>query len=146
MRRNTEAATVRWSADVLASDLESFEERLPITGAMTAVILIALRDFLERLENDPMLQVKVHEDIAHHLFEEKLEGRGPSLDIRIPTQLYIRFNELIPEWGGATWFIRRVFTHVNATLDHDVVGTQVQAAVTRLLSFEAHSQSTEVVR
>ena len=133
MRRDTTQDTTRWSAKLPLDDYERFQELLPINGALTAVVILGLRRFIERLEDDPLLQAVTHERIAHHLYEEERLGKMHALDVRIPTELYVRFNAMIPEWGGATWFIRALIGSLNRTLQQNIVGTQIDTAVERLL-------------
>lgn len=133
MRRNTEAETVRWSAELPAEEYERFKTLLPMGGAFAATITLGLQTFVERLEAEPMLQVWAHNDLASHIYSEAKPARSHHLDVVIPTELYERFNLLIPEWGGATWFIRRLIASMNEVLKEDALPQQVNEAISQLL-------------
>ncbi len=133
MRRNTSASTVAWAVDLAESEHEAFARIYPVKGSFTSVITLGLQCFLDMLEREPQLQVWAHEDIARHLHLEDKPEKRRTLEINIPTALYERFNQLIPEFGGTSWFVRRLIASTIAG-DTTPLQEQVTKAVERLLS------------
>lgn len=136
MRRRTDQSSTVWNAQVDAALLKDVERRLPVHGIRTYLIVAGLKQFLEEVRHSPSAQKVVHEDIQFMLHSE---ARNPSsvlqsINVRIPTQDYIEFNELFPEWGGASWFMRRFLQAFNSELEsrNIVLGSIIESCVAPL--------------
>ena len=123
MRRDTLREFVNWEVDLAQSEHDAFQRVFPVKGTYTSVIAIGLQHFLDTIEIEPMLQVWAHEDIAQHLHNEERPVRRKNLSVTVPTPLYKRFNNVLPEWGATSWFIRRL---VGAIIAADTVPLQRQ--------------------
>jgi hypothetical protein len=133
VRRDTTQTTVFFSARVSSSDKEEFKHLLPLHGAQTACISIALEKFLDRIEQEHDCLQFVHEAIQRHLHEETRGGQMEELTIHIPVGLYQRFNQLVPEVGGTSWFIRRTLQALNRQLAEFVLDERIEMAVRSIL-------------
>lgn len=135
MRRDATKSSVFFSARVSSEDKQEFKNLLPLHGAQTACISIALEKFLDRVEAEPRLLQWVHQDIQYHLHEEvKSGGTMEELTIHINVNLYKRFNEAVPEQGGSSWFIRRALCALNRQLAEFVLDERIEMAVRSMLS------------
>lgn len=116
MRRRTDQPTTVWNAQVNTALIEEIEARIPVRGARVWLITEGLSRFLAEVRHSPSAQNIAHDDIQAMLHLEQKETHLSSINIRIPTPLYAEFNEIFPEWGGATWFIRRLLRAFNEQL------------------------------
>ena len=107
MRRDTSASTVVWAAEIEQSTIESFESRLPMNGARAWVIARGTELFLDFTEHSPRLQKKVRDDLQRMLHAEKRTGLT-KINLRLPRDIYERFNRVYPEWGMTSWMIRHI--------------------------------------
>lgn len=136
MRRAVDKPTAFWSARVSAHDKEEFKNLLPLHGAQTACFGIALEKFLEAVQADPELRKFVHDDIQRHLHEENKGGPTAELTVNVPSAKYISFNELFPEQGATSWFIRRTLKALNHQLASFVLDERIEQAVRSILRSE----------
>lgn len=132
MRRDTNKASVAWAAKLDADTYGAFQKIFPVKGTFSSIITLGLEAFLNRIENEPMLQVWAHEAIAEHLHNETKPVKCRDLDIRIPTSLYERFNKVLPEWGATSWFVRRLVSTM-VMQDTQPLEEQVTTAIEQLL-------------
>jgi hypothetical protein len=133
MRRNASNPTTYWSARVSSLEKSEFKHLLPIHGAQTACITIALEKFLDFAEASADVRRFVHDDIQRHLHEESRSGPTEEITVTINSNLYIRFNELFPEQGGTSWFIRRTLQAVIVQLAEFVLDERIELAVRSIL-------------
>lgn len=122
MRRRTDQPTTVWNAQVDSAVVDELKRRIPAVGIRVWVVTQGLQVFLDEVRNSPRAQKIVHDDIQFMLREEerKKDIKLVPMNVRIPTQAYTEFNTFFPEWGGATWFMRRVLQNVVGELtEHD---------------------------
>jgi hypothetical protein len=107
LRRDDTQPTVVWNADVSVEILAQFEAMFPMNGSRTWAITVGLEKFLERAEANPVFLRAVHVGVEQMLADpDDIHKR--SINLRIPSALYTRFNKILPEWGATTWFIRHL--------------------------------------
>lgn len=133
MRRAVDKPTTFWSARVYAPDKEEFKNLLPLHGAQTACFNIALEKFVAAIKANPELKPAIHDAIQHHLHEEGRSGPTEELTVNVATSKYIEFNELFPEQGATSWFIRRTLCALNLQLAHFVLDDRIEQAVRSIL-------------
>jgi hypothetical protein len=143
MRRNTANAYTFLSARVSAAEKDEFRNLLPISGAQTACISIALEKLLTLAEASTEIQAFIHKDIQKHLHEETRGDPTEEISVRVGTDLYTRFNEIIPEQGGASWFIRRCLRALNAQLSTFVLDERIELAVRSILRGDNGTESSQ---
>lgn len=131
MRRDTSQARVAWNAEVSEAAFAEFTQRFPMQGAVTATMSAALRIFCTALEAHPEWRQPIHDAIANDLYFKQPAGRRRKLNISIPTELYSRFNELLPEYGATSWFVRRMLAAM--TVERQTMQEQIEADVERML-------------
>ena len=136
MRRNNSGPTVVWEADVKEEELEALKALMPMYGSRTWLIQTALDKFLSLVETSPRYKKIVKDDIQRMLHDEKEQKIGlKSINLRITTQQYNRFNECFPEFGGTTWFIRRIVKHTVMFMQQNNINLEelVEVSVNNIL-------------
>jgi hypothetical protein len=106
MRRSKTAAEVGFTARIPQGHKRSITGLLPMTGGKRWFMEAALEEFIELCRNDPTRITWVNDQILQMKEDgrpqEKLEEFLP----RVKTDLYTAFNDLFPQKGATTWFIR----------------------------------------
>jgi hypothetical protein len=111
MRRAVNNAFVVWDADVKKDILIEFSAYLPMQGARAWFIQSGLNKFIESVQYSPRLQRKVKDQVQDMISGGKEDRTGlMSISTRITQHSYNRFNDMFPEWGSTTWFVRRSVT------------------------------------
>lgn len=134
MRRDSTKPFVIWNADVNKDELDKLQQLLPMMGARSWLIQTALEKFLEAVRHSPRLQKICKDDIQQMLHnEEKVNLKA--MNLKIPPALYDEFNNYFPEWGGATWFIRRLVhqTVIYMEKNQIILDQLVEAAVNNMI-------------
>lgn len=105
MRRTDGQSEVGFAARVPAQQKKALEAILTATSGKTWFIRTALKQFNEACRQDPQLVLKVTEAVLAMRGEEPPRGLVDFL-VRVPVQDYNEFNEMFPDKGATTWFIR----------------------------------------
>lgn len=135
MRRDTSSHHVSWNATVQPETLDKFDAVFPVHGARTWTIETAVEKFLAVVENDKVLQARIHEAIQDHLHLEPKPKGARSVNLKLRTGLYDRFNDLFPEFGATSWFIRNILLEFSKVVEaRDLILEQVvENAVTAVI-------------
>lgn len=107
MRRTDGQAEVGFAARVPAKDKSNLEAVLSATSGKTWFIRTALKQFNEACRSDPRLVASVTDAILGMRGEEPPRGLVDFL-VRVPVDDYNEFNQMFPDKGATTWFIRGV--------------------------------------
>lgn len=107
MRRTEGASEVGFAARVPPRDKAALEAVLSATSGKTWFIRTALKQFNEACRLNPSLIPLVTESILAMRGEEPPRGLVDFL-VRVPVDDYNDFNDMFPDKGATTWFIRGV--------------------------------------
>lgn len=127
MRRDTSRPSVSWSAKVSATDKQLLEKLLPTPARWS--FTIALTAFVKLMKESPTLRSWAHEEISR--------GRGdpddrttPKVELTfdIPTELYNDFNDLFPQIGATSWFVRRALRAIVAEFAEEPIQRTISRA------------------
>lgn len=136
MRRNLDKPEISWSFRIPREDREALGTLLPMKGAQTWLLQRGLCAFLDLIEQPSRagLRLWAHNAIQQALYIDETPGDLVDLSVRIPTELYVRFSRLFPEFGAATWFTRTYLRQIISDLRASGVSLedQVELAVSRL--------------
>jgi hypothetical protein len=137
MRRDTSKPEIPWSARVEKDDKDTFLALLPMRGGQSWMINTALEKFLNLCDHDKDAVEEAKRQIHRHMFEDKeLSGTLVQFDVRIPNQIYTRFNDHFPMIGATSWFVRTVIKKVNQQLDGFILDERIEAAVRTIFQDE----------
>lgn len=133
MRRNLNRPEIPWAIDVPSDHLTLLRELLPIRGAQTWAINTGLRAFLDLMEADVSRRRWAHHQIATY-DRPALRDRS-ELNIYLKTELYLRFGELFPEHGAATWTVRCILAEIIEMLKSGpTLDERIAMSVTRAMT------------
>lgn len=143
VRRDTSKPEVVWSARVSESSKNTFNHLIPIYGAQSWIIDSALEKFLAIVEARPSLKDQIDGIIHRHRFEETREGRLIEFSVKIRTGLYDRFNNIFPQMGATSWFMRALLDAVNTQLSDFILDERVMAAVRQIILENRNAEAEE---
>jgi hypothetical protein len=108
------------------------------------VFQTALDKFLDRVELDPQQQRWIHADIEDMMLNRTPPSNLESINFRITTSSFLRFDKIFPEMGAGTWFFRRVFDALIARMNEADfnLDTYVEQAVSDALVIVPTSHTT----
>jgi hypothetical protein len=119
MRRDLNKPEVPWGIRVSSADNEALSAVLPMNGGKTWLVIAGLKAFLELMENSPEHREWAHRQIAQHSRDPDRPRYHKELSFRVPTDLYIRFNQLFPQIGASSWFIRTLVSGTISDMQED---------------------------
>lgn len=94
-----------FSADVSKSTVDALDGFLPIQGSRVALIRLGLEAFCSRVEKERDLISVVNQAISDMLHDDTPRGLA-DINPKISATLYERFNDLFPQYGANSWFLR----------------------------------------
>lgn len=147
LRRNLNQPSIAWGIRVPVEDAVNFKAFLPIQGARTWILERAINNFLALAKADPRVLPWAKAQIADMLASKVRLGPMEELSFRLPTELYKGFSEVLPNQGGATWFVRRFIkflieeTSVQPTVE-EVIERTVSRAMMPEIEPDAHSETS----
>ena len=109
MRRTEEQSSVGFAARVPALHKQTLEAILSATSGKTWFVRTALQQFNDECETNVGLQSRVTEAILAMRGEEPPRFLDDLL-VRVPVQEYHRFNQMFPDKGATTWFLRNLIS------------------------------------
>lgn len=116
MRRDKSKPYVVWSCQVEDTTLKRFAELLPMQGARSWALLTAIEKFCDLVQYSPRLLQLAHDDVQRSLHEEDTPSGKRVINLQVPTQLYNKYENLMPEWGAISWFTRRFLNAMVANM------------------------------
>lgn len=126
MRRSETAAYVAWNVDLRRETLDEFSRRMPFQGARVWAVSAGLEAFITQVRYSPRRQRVIHEDIQRMLKDGPPENTT-TISLRMRRDLDNVFNELFPEWGATSWFVRNFMMQLTTHMARNNV-TLIQLA------------------
>lgn len=137
MRRDLNKPYVPWTVRITPEDRTALDELLPAQGMKTWVVVKSLGAFLDLMEGSKGLQRWAHREIQSYIYREG-EGRLAYRDLnaQIPTELYVRFSKVFPEFGAASWVMRRIIHQIINDMREDGFSFEerIEASVNRAMT------------
>lgn len=129
-------AFVGFSARVDKAERQLFEVNMPQHGARIWFIQSALKQLLRRVEENPALVEEINAQIVLMLSTKTDDSLGGvEFPARVHEQDYQQFNELFPQYGATSWFVRSVLKQFNeASRSWPTSPRQVEMAVDTVLT------------
>lgn len=140
LRRDINGPTVVWNAQVAVSTLDAFNAAFPVHGSRSWAIETALIKFLDVVEHNKDILAWCHRSVEKMLRDqEQRREQVRTINLRLNTDLYTRFNLVLPEWGATTWFIRRILEKAVAEADQSAIN--LENLMERVVSATTHDDT-----
>lgn len=114
MRRDLNKPEIPWGIRVSAEDETALSSVLPMNGGKTWLIITGLRAFMDLMEHSLSHREWAKAQVILHNQDLDKPRRAKEINVRVPTDLYMRFIKVFPEHGAASWFVR---TLISATIN-----------------------------
>lgn len=137
MKWNTDRPAVAFSARIPEIEKIALDAMLEMRGGKTWAVVTALEHFLAIAETDEETLKWCHAAVQKMLHEEDTPTGLVEFTVRVPGELYRRFNKILGVWGGTTWFIRRFINqYVKLAETWPTPESQILEAVKAMTSME----------